>query len=128
MDYNEIAKEILENNYLAGVRALADDEDYKVGDYCRDSYEWDLENDCSTYHTTGELANGTCATMIETEQFKTDDWETELIENIKKALEANKDRYGDKQVIVVSKQVNNDGMFDPGEIRLVNAKVIAVLD
>lgn len=128
MDYKEIAKEILENNYLAGVRALADDEEYRVGDYCRDSYEWDLENDCSTYHTTGELANGTCATMIETEYFKTDDWETELAENIKKALEANKERYGDKQVIVVSKQVNNDGMFDPGEIRLVNAKVIAVLD
>ncbi|MEK0286577.1 hypothetical protein [Caldifermentibacillus hisashii] len=128
MDYKEIAKEILENNYLAGVRALADDEEYKVGDYCRDSYEWDLENDCSTYHTTGEIANGTCATMIETEYFKTDDWETELAENIKKAVEANKERYGDKQVIVVSKQVNNDGMFDPGEIRLVNAKVIAVLD
>lgn len=128
MDYKEIAKEILENNYLAGVRALADDEEYKVGDYCRDSYEWDLENDCSTYHTTGEIANGTCATMIETEYFKTDDWETELAENIKKAVEANKERYGDKQVIVVSKRVNNDGMFDPGEIRLVNAKVIAVLD
>lgn len=128
MDYKEIAKEILENNYLAGVRALADDEEYQVGDYCRDSYEWDLENDCSTYHTTGEIANGTCATMIETEYFKTDDWETELAENIKKAIEANKERYGDKQVIVVSKQVNNDGMFDPGEIRLVNAKVIAVLD
>lgn len=128
MDYKEIAKEILENNYLAGVRALADDEEYQVGDYCRDSYEWDLENDCSTYHTTGEIANGTCATMIETEYFKTDDWETELAENIKKAVEANKERYGDKQVIVVSKQVNNDGMFDPGEIRLVNAKVIAVLD
>lgn len=34
-----------------GIRHLADDEHYNVGDYCRNSYDWDYEHDCSTYET-----------------------------------------------------------------------------
>ena len=120
--YLEVAKEITENHYIVGVRSLAEDESYEVGDYCRDSYEWDVENDCSAYYTTGETANGTCATYIETAYD-----EKELAELIAKAVEENARIYGGKQVLIAGKQINNDGMFDPGEVRIVNAKVIMII-
>ena len=123
MEYLELAKQILGANYWAvGVRSLCKDEEYKVGDICRDSYEWDVEEDCSTYYTTGETANGTCATRIDTAANTPE----KLAEKIAKALKDNKG-YGGTQVVIAGNKVNNDGMFDPDEIRIVDAKVIAVL-
>ena len=46
-------------NYF-GVRGLRDDEHYKPGDYCRESKDWDLENDCPSQETLG----GTCAIAV----------------------------------------------------------------
>lgn len=34
-----------------GIRSLAEDKQYSVGEYCRNSYDWDHEHDCSTYNT-----------------------------------------------------------------------------
>lgn len=127
MNLKEIAKQIIEENYIVGVRAVQEDEDYQVGDICRDSYEWDIETDTSTYETTGELAIGTCATRVETDSFDTDDWETELENRLKEVIAENK-LYGDKQVIIAGSQVNNDGCFDPGEIRIIDAEVIAIVE
>lgn len=127
MKYLELAKEILENNYaVVGVRSLREDEHYEVGDYCRESYEWDLEHDCSTYDLygeEGEKAGGTCATYIESNYFKTDDWERELAERIEKAIEYNRS-YDGEQVIIAGDGANTDGRFDPNEVRIVNARVI----
>ena len=48
----EIIRKITEENYKwIGIRHLADDENYTVGDFCRNSYDWDYENDCSSYDT-----------------------------------------------------------------------------
>lgn len=47
-----------------GLRAISEDEEYSVGDWARESYEWDFEEDCSTYETTGERAGGTCCVKI----------------------------------------------------------------
>ena len=127
MKYLELAKEILENNYaVVGVRSLQEDEHYEVGDYCRESYEWDLEHDCSTYDLygeEGEKAGGTCATYIETDYFETDDWEVELAKRIEEAIEDNK-VYGGEQVIIAGDGDYTIGMFDPDEVRIVNARVI----
>lgn len=30
----------------------------------RESYTWDSDRDCSTYYTTGETVDGTCATGL----------------------------------------------------------------
>lgn len=125
--YLEIAKEILEKRYVVGVRSLCDDEQYEVGDDCRESYEWDFENDCSTYHTTGETAGGTCATAIDTQGFLTDDWAQELAERIKQAINANEQYFGDRQAIIAGYRVNNDRCLDPGEIRIREAFVLALV-
>lgn len=123
MKYYEIAKEIYENNLIAGVRSLCEDEDYSVGDECRESYEWDIENDCSTYYTTGETAGGTCATRIE-DHLPTIE---EIAASIERAIEMNAG-YGGKQVIIAGHSVNNDGYFDPEEVRIRNAWVLAVVE
>ena len=47
-----------------GIRGLCDDEDYAVGDEPRESYDWDVEQDCSTRDTTGETIGGTCAVAV----------------------------------------------------------------
>lgn len=46
--YAEIIRKAYENgNRCFAVRALKDDESYSVDDVCRESYDWDFENDCS---------------------------------------------------------------------------------
>lgn len=123
MNYKDIAN-LLICKYpgkCAGVRTLCDDEHYNVGDDCRESYEWDTENDCSSYETTGELAGGTCATAIDTSCGDAD----ELAAAIESAVHENACHRGDQIVIVGTP--NNDGYFDQDEIRLVDAIVVAVL-
>lgn len=127
MTYLSIAQEILDNNYnVVGVRSVCDDENYSIGDDCRQSYDWDLENDCSTYDTTQVLAGGTCATHIDTQYFATNDHVSELAERIATIVNDNS-VYGGQQVIVAGNGVNNDMMNDPGEVRIRNAFVISAL-
>ena len=130
MKYLALAKEILENNYAyVGVRSLCEDEQYEIGDYCRESYEWDVEHDCSTYDLHGEdglKAGGTCCTVVATWNDYIDE-PAELAERIEKAIQQNR-VYGGPQVIIAGNRVNNDGMFDQDEIRIVNAKVIHIVE
>lgn len=86
MDFTKAARIIFEKGYAyAGVRTLCDDEQYEAGDRCRESYEWDRDLDCSTYETTGEFANGTCATNIELPPYPDEDDLEEIAESIAKA-------------------------------------------
>ncbi|WP_019536546.1 hypothetical protein [Paenibacillus ginsengihumi] len=128
MNWQAIAQEILDNGYIAGVRSLCDDEQYEVGDECRPSYEWDLENDCSTYYTTGELAGGTCATIVDTSYFETDDSVAELAARLQEVAKTNQAYGGKRQAIIVGHRVNNDGLFDPDEVRIVDATVLAIIE
>ena len=125
--YKGLAKEILDNGWYVGVRSLCPDEQYEVGDECRESYEWDFENDCSTYHTTGETAGGTCATYIDTQFFVTDDQVSELAVRIAETIKKNS-IYGGQQVIIAGHSVNNDGAFDSDEVRIVGAWVLAKVE
>lgn len=125
--YITIAQQIIDENYgVVGVRSICDDENYNIGDDCRDSYDWDLENDCSTFKTTQVLAGGTCATHIDTQYFSTDDLVTELASRIADIVKENS-LYGGQQVVIAGNGINNDMMLDPGEVRIRNAHVIAVL-
>lgn len=48
-------------NYI-GVRWTCDDEQYDIGDCCRNSYDWDYDADCSSYDTDSPMElDGTCA-------------------------------------------------------------------
>lgn len=126
-DYRKIAQLIIdEDPAIVGVRSIQDDENYEVGDCCRESYEWDWENDCSTYNTDGEdgqKAGGTCATVIPFDTWDVDD----LADAVKKSVECNSNYNGETQVIIIGRP-NIDGVFDENECRIEDAKVIAVIE
>lgn len=121
-----IAKEIVEKGYNhVGVRSLEEDENYQVGDVCRESYEWDLEHDCSTYYTTGETAGGTCATRVDYDSFYNE--EKELIEALKEAIKSNDDYVG-KKVVIAGEYESGFGHGDLDEVRIVDAVVIGFVE
>jgi hypothetical protein len=128
MKYLELAKQMLESNYHAvGVRSLSPDENYEIWDNCRDSYSWDFEADTSSFETDGQSAGATCATNIDIQYYKTDDWINELSERIERVIEKNK-IYGSKQVIIAGESgIKHDDLFDPDEVRIVKAFVIDVI-
>ena len=124
MTYAEIAQRLIKGRaYYVGVRNLYADEQYEVGDSCRRSYEWDQENDCSTYETTGEPANGTCATIV--------NWSDEaddLAEEIARAIRQNFETYrGERQAIIAGDRRDMDAALDDGEVRIIDAEVIALV-
>lgn len=130
------AKELLntikaakENGYrFFGIRALTDDEEnLKAGDRCRDSYDWDVENDCSTYATTGATLNGACAVSIDRDGFFLTDFNSE--DEDRDAIEAAvKDAfsYGKKLAVIGSKEGYENGA-DENEIILEYADVLEVI-
>ncbi|WP_367567234.1 hypothetical protein [Lacrimispora sp.] len=121
-----MTREIIEaiescQNAWIGIRHLATDEVYQVGDYCRPSYDWNFENDCSTYETDEpQELPGTCA-------YKTGiligwDEPEEIAEKLEKALEASNCYMGEIVIIAGnSAEYGNDN----GEIIIKDAIVLA---
>lgn len=113
------------------VRALCEDEAYNVGDWCRDSYDYDGEKDCSTYYTTGESAHGTCGVAVYTFPGyfpEPDDDEPTLMEAFFTAFTAAQDYRGTHYAIIAGDcDVSADYASDEGEARITNAKVLAYL-
>lgn len=105
---------------VIGIRGLADDEEYQIGDTCRKSYDWDYENDISTYSTTQIKLNGTCAadTRIDT----TNDRDEEILEKINAII--NDFGYVGEIVIIAG----NDFEYgaDENEIIIENAIVLDI--
>lgn len=126
----EIAKQVKESHLSFGVRSLDDDEDYKVGDRVRDSYEWDFEADCSAYDLdeNAESAGYTCTTGFAEFLDGTDSLE-DWAAAIKDTIEYNS-QYGGTQVLVLGREaddtiaINNDDR----EVDLANPTVIAIVE
>lgn len=116
-----LIKKITEENYKwIGVRHLSDDEDYSVGDFCRNSYDWDYENDCSSYDSENpEELPGTCA--YDTKINSNWDDEEEIENKILKAISESDCYYG--KVAVIAGNYAEYGN-DPEEIIIENAEVI----
>lgn len=123
MKYLVSAKEVLENRWFLAIRSTRKDERYNVEDECRESYEWDFENDCSAYFTTGELAGGTCGIGIDTDC----DSPEELAERIESALVAfNRIGYGDvggQTILIAGRSMDRDHAVDDNEVRIRGAWV-----
>ena len=120
----EIIEKIMNSNcgYI-GIRHLADDEVYKIGDICRNSYDWDYENDCSSYGTDNEIElDGTCTvdTKIELEW---DDME-EIEKKLEYAIELSEQYDG---VIAIIGGNRIDYGADDNEIIIENATVIDLI-
>jgi len=128
--YAEIIRKAYESGKRAfAVRALAEDENYSVGDACRESYDWDFENNCSTYDTSGVTAGGTCGVKI-IGYFHFDGSDDEEIESaVAKSIEKAKEYGPDLVIIGGDLDVScNYAVDDENEARITNAYVIAVVD
>jgi len=113
----EIIEKSQKYNYI-GARGLCSDENYKIGDFARNSKDWDFEDDCSS----SEDLNGSCAIEIVISSiFDTDD---EIEEKINSAVEVARG-YGKRVAILCSNEA--DYGDDENEIVMNNAIVIALL-
>ena len=122
VNVKEWVKTIRENKFSSyGIRWIAEDESYNIGDIARNSYEWDIENDISTYETDEPVElDGTCA--IELVIDRTFDEDGEIAEAIEEVLK-NRNGYCGTPVLLGSDRYEYGN--DNGEIIMEDAKVIA---
>lgn len=66
MNVSDILSKVCDEGYsVVAIRRMADDEDYNIGDMCRNSYEWNYELDHSTYEDEEQIElDGTCGYHI----------------------------------------------------------------
>ena len=125
----EIIKSKSDEGYNAfGIRSISDRFGrFEVGDNVPDSYNWDFDRDCSTYHTTGETLNGASAVGISIDYLWLDgDDDDELAERIEKALEKSA-VYENDEVMLIGGKSGFDFGDDVGEYVIPDAKVLAVI-
>lgn len=122
-DTNGLVDNVDLSKYRAiGIRALAPDEQYTVGDELRESYDWDFENDISTYNTDDPRGlGGTSAydTQIDTQWDEKD----EIIEKLNSAVKDSRARYEGESVLVGGDLLEHGN--DDREVVISNPTVIA---
>lgn len=76
--------DIVRENGFCGIRWFADDEKVEAGADCRKSYDWDYENDCSSYDTDNPVElDGTCSIGVYIDE---DDTNEEIDKKISDAI------------------------------------------
>lgn len=116
-EIEENYKEISKYNYL-GIRGTCQDENYKIGDYARNSLDWDAENDCSSENAL----DGTSTIAIDNSWLEDAD---DLITRIEDRI-IDLACYHGHQVVLLGGNRGTDGT-DDGEIVIGNAKVLAII-
>lgn len=103
-DVKNILNKMKDEHYnVIAIRHLSDDENYNIGDICRNSYEWNYEYDFSSYGTDNEIEfDGTCGyDLTRFDYYDPDDAEDieEAIKDISKALEESACYFGEAVLI-----------------------------
>lgn len=101
-----------------GIRSLCGDEDYKVGETARPSYDWDHETDRTTYGTDGEREIGTAAIQVGVCDVAV------TSDDVRKAVAAAK-AYGGRRLALLASD-DCTGGEDVHEVDLRDAEVLAV--
>ena len=124
---NEI-KTAYENGYrFFGIRNITRELDkLNVGDACPNSYDWDIENDCSTYCTTGETLNGASAVHVNADLPFCED--EEIVEAIETAVNQAVNYDDNGELVLISSKDGYDWGSDENEIVLEDATVIAIVN
>ena len=121
----EILKVVNDNYYgVVAIRHCSEDEDYKVGDICRNSYDWNHEADHSTYEDEEPVElDGTCGYRITNFVCLAEDEVKEATELFNKALEESGCYCG--RVVVIAGERCSYGE-DLNEVIIEDTVVIAV--
>lgn len=124
MNVQEILNKVNEEGYsVVAIRHCAEDEDYAVGDICRNSYDWNYELDCSTYDTDEPVElEGACGYHVRGfENLDADEIE-EATELLNKALKG-AELYCGKMVVIAGHSYTYGN--DENEVIIEDAEVIA---
>lgn len=124
MNVQEILNKVNEEGYsVVAIRHCAEDEDYTVGDICRNSYDWNYELDCSTYDTDEPVElEGVCGYHVRGfENLDTDEIE-EAAELLNKALKG-AELYCGEMVVIAGHSYTYGN--DENEVIIEDAEVIA---
>lgn len=119
-----------DNGYTVfGIRTIEKEAGFlNVGDTCPDSYDWDVENDCSTRETTGKTLNGACAVEINFSEWA----DAEEIQNaIENTLEAASAYFGEQKVLITGKYYEygyDECANGLHEIIIEDATVLAIVE
>ena len=119
MNYNEIAKnfeEIRKVNYL-GIRSLCQDEKYDIGDYTRNSKDWNFENDCESEN---ELPGISTIEIIMSETPE------EIINDIENKIEIMNDYNAGRRIVLIG-SLNKYYGDDQHEAVLERGIVLAII-
>lgn len=125
MNVAEILKKVNDEGYgVVAIRHCAEDEEYKVGDICRNSFDWNYELDHSTYEDEEQVElNGTCGLHIIGFENLDEEEVEEAIELFNKAME--KANVYSGQVVVIAGDSYDYGS-DEDEVIIRDAEVIAI--
>ena len=103
-----------------GIRHLSDDENYDIGDYVRNSYDWNYELDHSTYEDEEPVElDGACAYELDIDSIN--DTDEEIKNKLNTALEESKCYFGD--VVLLGSDWASYGQ-DKNEIIMQSAEVL----
>lgn len=119
----EILRKVNEEGYTTiAIRHLAEDEDYQVGDMCRNSFDWNYEEDHSTYEDEEPVdLDGTCGFAINGFENLDEDEVEEATELFEKAMK--EAMYSGKAVIIAGNRFSYGN--DENEVIIEDAEVIA---
>ena len=108
---------------VVAIRHCCPDEEYKIGDICRNSFEWNEEYECSSYDTEEpEEMDGTCGYAM-FDLVDADDSE-EAKEIIERAVEESS-IYDGSNIVIIGGDSYSYGN-DENEVIIEEAEVIAI--
>lgn len=121
----EILKKVNDEGYeVVAIRHCAEDEEYNVGDICRNSFDWNYELDHSTYEDEEQVElNGTCGLHIIGFENLGEEEVEEATELFNKAMEK-ANVYSGQVVVIVGDSY--DYGSDEDEVIIRDAEVIAI--
>ena len=125
MNVAEILKKVNDEGYgVVAIRHCAEDEEYNVGDICRNSFDWNYELDHSTYEDEEQVElNGTCGIHVIGFENLDEEEVEEATELFNKAMEK-ANVYSGQVVVIVGDSY--DYGSDEDEVIIRDAEVIAI--
>lgn len=114
---------------VIAIRGLRYDENYAVGDWCRNSYDWNHELDQSSYDVDGEPIElpGTCGVDIWNFMYLNSNEVDEAKNLLREAIERAKYYGDDGRLAIIVGYNDHEYGEDENEIIIRNAQVIALV-
>lgn len=125
MNIEKLLETIKDNKYsVVAIRHCCPDEHYQVGDFCRNSYEWDYELECSSYDTENPIElDGACGYAL-FDLLEVDD--TVMAEKVLDDGIENSNMYSGTEIVIIAGTSYTYGN-DENEVIIEYPEVVGVI-